>query len=236
MHEHLVCQAVIPHPVRLMGLDLMNYSLGCELQLAREKSPFLDARSVLDGLSRQKQCFALIRGVLTCCKRAPRWPSLWQFRYQPRSDAELELAIAEFRNYLDDGRLQFQASLPSSAEDSARYLGEPELLRLYRFVCAHIPRAEIDLYGRSAWDFPFSFAKLWSQGHAESEGCLEIYNIQKKTHDDYHRQCEEARSEWMLAKTDPEKLAALEKYPLIRELLDLREQVEAFSPSAKPTT
>jgi hypothetical protein len=237
MHEHLVCQAVIPRPIRILGLDMMNYSLGCELQLHREKSPFLAARSEFDDLAREKKCFSLIRAVQICCKRVHRWNWLWHWRHFPHSDAELALAVVDFRNYLEDGRLQYQANLPASTESGGhRYLGEPELMRLYRFVCEHVPRAEIELYGSSAWDFPFSFAKLWSQGHAEGEGGLEIYNIQKKTHDDYHRQCEQARSAWVLAKTDAEKHAALDAFPLIRELLDLKEQVETFSPSPQPET
>lgn len=230
MHEQLIAHAVIPIPYRIMGLDMMPYSLGNELQLFREASPFLLLdRKDFDALGFEQQCLAVIRGVNVCCRRPPRWFGFWSRRERPHTPGQLAVIVAEFRNYLNDGRLQFRADLPQSNDTPMRYLGEPEILRLYRFVCKHIPREEIALWGDTAWDFPYSFAKMLSQGHAESNGGIEIYNIQKKTHDDYHTQCQMGRDAWANAGTDPLKRAeALEKHPIIRELAGLEEEVATF--------
>ena len=234
----------MPTPYRIMGLDMMPYSLGNELQLFRDGSPFLMLeRQEFDALGFEKQCLAVIRGVNICCRRPPHWFKLWGWMYRPRTAEELALSVAEFRNYLNDGRLQFRADLPQDNDSPMRYLGEPEILRLYRHVCAHVPRPEIEIHGPkrwhfpftwdkrdvTAWDFPYSFAKMLSQGNAESNGGLDIYNIAKKTHDDYHRQCQEGRDAWEAAGMNPVKRrVALEKYPIIRDLAGLEEDVANF--------
>lgn len=228
MHEPLLAQAVIPRPVRICGLDLMNYSLGCELQLHAQNSPFLQEPAVLDALDRTQQAFHLSRALHICCRRAPRWHRLWQWRHFPKNELDLILALADFHNYLLESRLQFQARLPAENESSARVLGQPEILYLYQFVCRHVPRAEIALYGQSAWDFPWSLAKLLSQAHAESEGNLEIRNRQNQIHEDYHRTLETARAAWLLAHTEAEKAAAIAAHPHIVQLLDQQESVQAF--------
>jgi len=230
MHEKLLAAAVLPMPSRVLGLDLMPYSLGCELQLFREDNAFITLdRSDFDALPVQKQIYALIRAVNICAKRQPRWFWLWSKRNVPKKEADLVVCIAEFRNYLADGRLQFHADLPKTEDDTVRYLGEPELLRLYRFILAHVPAAEYAIWGATAWDFPYSIAKMLSQGHAESHGNLVIYNIQQKTHDDYHQQCENGRAAWHLAGDDDAKRSlALVQHPIIRELAGLEAEVSDF--------
>jgi hypothetical protein len=235
MHEKLLSLAVLPMPGKILGLDLMPYSLGFELRLFREDSPFMTLEwDEFNKLSFQDQCQAVLRGVMVCCKEEPADFDKWAKRNRPKNNKILALAVADFRNYLADGRLQFRSTLPSSDDSAVRYIGEPEILRLYRFICANLPREEIKIWGETAWDVPYSFAKMLSQGHAESNGCLEIYNIQKKTHDDYHQSLEKAREAWYSAKTDPERLVALEKNPQIRELLDLQAILTEFDLRMNP--
>jgi|GEM_PF-6174804 len=231
MHEQLIAQAVIPTPYRIMGLDMMPYSLGNELQLFRDASPFLLLnKTEFDALGFEKQCLAVIRGVNVCCRKAPsKWFGLWAWMYRPRTPEDLALLVAEFTNYLNDGRLQYRADLPQADDTPTRFLGEPEIARLYRFVCAKIPREERLIWGQTAWDFPYSFAKMLAQGYAEGQGGLEIYNLKKKTHDDYHTQCQEGREAWTLAGLDPlKRRAALEKHPIIRDLAGLEAEVATF--------
>ena len=244
MHEKLVAAAVLPIPTRILGLDMMPYSLGCELQLFREDSPFLTmGMEGFDKLPFDKQHFAVNRAVNICCRKSPRWFRLWAWMYLPHNAKELAIAVMEVRNYLADGRLQFRADLPPDEDVGVRFMGEPEILRLYRFVCANVPRPEIELHGQTrwhfpmtwdkrdvtAWDFPYSFAKMLSQGDAESKGNLCIYNLRQKTHDDYHLQCEAGRAAWAAAGDDVEKkAAALKEHPIIRELAGLEEEVKKF--------
>lgn len=229
MHENLVAQAVLPMPGIILGLDMMPYSLGCELQLFKIESPWLLLeREAFDKMSFEDQLAALIQAVNICCKRRSRWPRLWGWMYRPRTAEALALPIAEFRNYLMDGRLQFRANLCAQEDMHVRYLGEPEILRLYRFINATVPRPEIELYGKSAWDFPYSFAKMLCQGDAEEKGGIEIYNIKSATHDDYHRRCEEGRTAWMMCENGDDRRKALSKHPIIRELAGLEEEARGF--------
>jgi hypothetical protein len=243
MHEKLVSLAVLPAPRRVLGVDLMPYSLGNEMQLFREDSPFLTANHAeFNELTLENQCLALIRGVLFCSKAHPRsmwfwnwWLAGYPVRLWPSkreinlgNGANFAVEMASFRNYLADGRLQFNAKLPPSDNDNVRYLGEPEILRLYRFVCAHVPREEIALWGKSAWDFPYSLAKMMSQGAAESAGALTIYNYREKVHDDFHTQCEAGYAAWAAADTDELRAQAIVEHPIIPDLLAIKDEVAAF--------
>lgn len=229
VNEKVLSLAVMPMPGRILGLDMMPYSLGCELQLFREDSPFLLKSFVeFNAMNFQQQSLALVRAVLVCCKKSPGFYKLWDWLYSPRTVEGLALAVAEFRNYLMDGRLQFRANLVRQDESPVRYLGEPEILHLYRWICKNVPQTEIAIWGKSAWDFPYSFAKMLRQGDAEEDGGIEIYNIQKKTHDDYHRQSETARAAWMACESDEERKSVLIKHPMTRELAGLVEEVDAF--------
>lgn len=230
----------------------MPFSLGNELQLFREDNPFMTLeRDEFDELSTEQQCFSVIRAVNICCCRPPRlfklwsWKNngcpirLWPFRksFYLSKGVDYVLAVAEFRNYLADGRLQFRADLPADDDLPIRFVGEPELLRLYRFLNAHIPREEIKIWGVTAWDFPYSLAKMLCQGHAEGAGSLSIYNLKQKTHDDYHAQCEAAYAAWTQAGEDRElRAVALEKHPIIRDLPALAEELAKFdAPSISRT-
>ncbi len=221
-------------PGFVLGLEMMPYSLGCELQLYREDSPWLLMESAdFDKMEFQKRLEALRHGIDVCCKRRPRFAKLWWWMYRPATIDQLNWAINDFRNYLYGGRVQFKAELCAEGDAPLRYLGEPEILRLYRFVNTTVPRAEVELYGESAWDFPYSFAKMLSQGDAEEKGGIEIYNVRGSTHDNYHRMSEDGRAAWAKCRTDGERAAALEKHPIIRELAGLQEDVAAFEQTVK---
>ena len=235
MHEKLIAAAVLPMPSYILGLDMMPYSIGCELQLWKEDSPFLTLSfDDFNALPFEKQHYAVNRAVNICCRRAPRWFKLWSWLYLPRTASDLAVAVAEFRNYMADGRLQFRSDLPQDEDLPVRYLGEPEILRLYRFVCAHVPREEIALWGKTAWDFPYSFAKMLSQGHSESAGNLVIYNVQQASAYNHHKQCQDGREAWMAAGvSSARRAAALAAHPIIRELAGLEAEVEEFENSMK---
>jgi hypothetical protein len=242
MHEDILAQAVIPVRYRILRLDLMPYSLGCELQLFRENSPFLLlSRDEFDDLTTQDQCLAVLRAVNICCRKIPKWNyfRVWKNNGCPIAllfgrkfylcePQNIVLAISEFRNYLNDGRVEFKADLPKDDDVPTHYVGAPEVLRLYQFVLEHVPREEIRLWGKTAWDFPFSFAKLLWQAHTENMGGLEIYNYKQMSHDNFVMNCEAGRAAWTESKTDDERRTALQKYPVIRELGGLEEEVALF--------
>ena len=217
-------------PSRILGVDMMAFSLGNELQLYRENSPFVTlGRDEFDALPMEAKIHAVRRAVNICRKEARGWRNWWKDVETPKNVTELALAIADFRNYLADGRLQFRADLPKDDNLPVRYLGEPEILRLYRFVNANVPRPEILLWGATAWDFPYSFAKMLYQGHAESAGNLVIYNVHQAAGYNYHKQCEAGRAAWTEAGVSNEKRKlALAQHPIIRDLAGLEEQLAEF--------
>jgi hypothetical protein len=238
-----LADAVLPPRAVVLGLPLMPYSIGCELQLHREESPFLLlSRAAFDALPAEAQCLALIRAVTICCKsptdRPIRWRwclagcpvRLWPFKtvIQLGNGADFPLAVAEFRNYIEAGRLEFRAELPSGDDAPLRYIGAPEILRLYQFICRHIPRQEIAIWGKSAWDFPLGFARMLAQAHAEEQGGLEIFNHKTKVVEDYMTQCEAGRIAWQCATTDDAKRLALAEHPIIAELAVIAEEYQAW--------
>ena len=154
------------------------------------------------------------------------WPFQRVFYLGNGVDFALETDV--FRSYLAAGRLEFPAELPSGDDLPVRYIGAPEQLRLYKFLCRYIPREELAIYGQSAWDFPLGLARMLYQAHAEGEGNLEIYNIKTKIAEDYHAQCENGRAAWEAAQTDAEKAIALVDHPIIRELPYLAEDLAAW--------
>ena len=226
MHENLLSHAVVPQRFTVLRLPLMPYSLGNELMMQREENPLLLlSRKEFDELSQVKQCYSLIRAVNICCVRPPKVFWWWSWRNKREDFA---LAVAEFRNYLDAGRLEFRAQLPKSDDTEVRYIGAPEILRLYAFISKAIPREEIAIWGKSAWDFPLGFARMLYQAHAEERGTLEIYNYKMQVEENYANASEDARMAWIEAATDDEKRAALEKHPMIRELPALADSLLAW--------
>ena len=243
MHENLLASAVVPDRTTVLGRRLMPYSIGCEMQLHKLNSPFLLLSSRdFEQLPLAKRCLALLQAVSVCAEAAPRHPRRWEWwlrgcpvRLWPfkkvillGNGVDFELETSVFRTYLAAGRLEFPAELPTGEDLPVRYIGAPEALRLYKFLCKHIPREEIAIYGQSAWDFPLGLARMIYQTHAESEGNLEIYNIKTKIAEDYHAQCENGRAAWENAQTDDEKRQALEEHPIIRELPYLAEDFAAW--------
>ena len=208
MHEAALAQAALPAPVVILHLMMRPYSLGHELLLHRRSNPFVEkSNEEFIALDDETQIRAIIEAVDIC---SMTWeqnafkPTTWlqQFRYHNAYakwnrrliEADMYEAMIQFRNYQSLGKLAFEAELPTAnTNGSVRYIGAPEILRLYQFVSKNVP--SVDWTGESAWDYPYGLARMQFQCHAEAEGMLEIYNWRQKAHDDYvkKRKAEEAQ-------------------------------------------
>lgn len=205
MHEAALAQAALPAPVVILHLAMMPYSLGHELLLHRRSNPFAtQTQEGFNALPQEDQVSALIHASDVCSltwKRnqwqpETRWQAWRLDRVYKKWEKSLKktdwpVEIAEFRNYRQAGSICFEAELPTTASTgSVRYIGAPELLRLYQWLIANIPERELP---ESAWDYPLGLARMHYQCKAEAEGGLEIYNWRQKVHDDYVREREAQR-------------------------------------------
>lgn len=179
MHEAALAQAALPAPVRCLGKQLLPYSLGHELWLARENCSVL--RGSIEGLP---------TAVLICSSRwselsvlhSQRWLGLdmrlWKLRTR-RMDVAAELK--KFIQYRNDGLLEFPVSEIIDTERTAsRMPGAPFILRLQQWLMNDPCR----LSEADAWDYPAGLAKMRWATHWESEGGFKIKNAAESEFDD----------------------------------------------------
>jgi hypothetical protein len=173
MHEPLIAQAALPAQVLICGIPLKPYSLGHELFLIREQSPFVNGGQILPS--------DLFFAVWICsstfaeCKTASQsWTYLLKLWLLKRRVAKcnVEREAKAFREYQENGGLQLPLSdIPKPGEPKGRSMGSPFILLLHDFVCT---RYHLTL--NQAWDFPAGEAKCRWMAWRELEGSLEIYN------------------------------------------------------------
>ena len=226
MHELTFADAAIPAPAVVLGLPLAPYSLRHELLLLRHRSPFLClSLEEFNTQPRPQQVFAITFAAQLCAARAPGW--FWRFRRH-----DYTLAVAEFRNYLAEGRKLLPALSSADEHDKEAYeianngekmtagrpLGSPLLAQLLHFCIA-----EMRLTYEEALDSPFAhvgnlyFANLESKGslyvenHAEAAARAEM--VAKRA--EVKSENEQARREW---ETATDKAAAYTKNPRIGNL------------------
>lgn len=200
MHEQQFALAVLPEPPRLFRLQLKPYSIGHELHLYRRKSPFLLKSKVeFDDMAKDQRLVATMQAIHVCFqdfednrKKSGGW-RLWMeiCQWYPLDDT-----ANQFREYMIAGRTGFKSDLPTGDDPNVkiRFLGAPELLRHYQFICDTVPEREIGLYSRrrTAWDYPMALAMMHSQARAELAGELSVYNWKDKALDDYIAEQESA--------------------------------------------
>lgn len=214
MHEILFADAARPAPVVCLKLRLLPYSLGHELLLLKQRSPFLILSfAQFNALPITDQHAALIRAVMVCCnsweenKKPHRWLRLWHWGIR---NTNWPLAIADFRNYLAEAHAEMPGPDPEADDICAgvygyspmkdlrgRQYGSPILARLFNFIAAS-DCAE-------PWDFSFSLANALYAARLESEGSLRVENFQEL---DEKTKLAEIRAE--IAKEEAEAKAAQE--------------------------
>jgi hypothetical protein len=182
MHEGLLAQAALPAPTVCLGLLLRPYSLGHELLLFRNESPFVTR-------ARPSQLEDLIAAAMICFQtweenqrmyqdrllRFKTW--LWRRRI---SKMAWQLDLAAFNAYRADGCLEFPLSEIGRPDrgPSPRTPGAPFILRLQQWLMR-----TLNLTEPAAWDYPLGLATMRWECHWEQEGGLDIYNWSESEHD-----------------------------------------------------
>lgn len=190
MHDAAFAAAARPMRHVILGLPMLPYSIGHEIQLLSKSNPLLF--SSFDSLGKLQQRVAISRACLVCCRNwadsftAHRWLRLWRWRNK-RSD--FALAIADWRNYRQAGSVfpntptEEAVTITSKPDEtSGRSLGSPHLARLYNFISA-LPlnqlREMIPPGGNGALDIPLGWANYLYAAASESEGGLKVENFRE---------------------------------------------------------
>ncbi len=195
--EELFVAGLIPKPVRILRVPLLPYSIGHELILVRERNPLLAPREHFNQLPIAEQIKAIVRAVQVCSrtweqnKRPDRWVKFWCWLIR-RSD--FPLAIAEFRNYRDEGSTFPPIwEEPGDGEDKGRKLGSPHMARLLDY--------SLQVCGPAAFDAPLGAMQWLYLSSCEAEGLINIANEHERQikeeieqhQADYDREQEEKR-------------------------------------------
>lgn len=218
-----------------LNLPLATYTLGHELVLLRQRSPFLClSRSEFDGLPYPQQVLAITLAVQICAAPAAfRWPFsafLWRHRSHDYS-----LAIADFRNYLTANRQILPAlSAENKAEAEAyeiankgekisagRPLGSPLIANLINYCLT-----ELRLDYQEALASPFGVTANLYFSALEAKGRIYIENHNEKTiraemeanRNDLKQKSSAAHTALAACQSVAEREAAYEKNELIGNL------------------
>jgi hypothetical protein len=181
MHDLAFADAARPTRVACLRLQLLDYSIGHEILLLQQRNPLLClARDDFDTLPLAEQILAVKSAALICCQTwrqnqtRHRWLRLWGWLTRKSNYA---LAIAEFRNYLDEahrllpipGREEDEIA-NGERDDHGRESGAPFLAQLLNYISA------FQHFSISAFDFPYPLASALYLAHLESEGRIRIAN------------------------------------------------------------
>lgn len=195
MHEAALAEAALPQPAVINGIPLRPYSLGHELCLIREASPFVSGEKPTSE--------HLFKAIWICCNSwvenktaAEQWLGPLKVRLLCRrfKRANIDQCIEQFTAYRKSGCLQFRLSeipRPVSREGGSRRMaGSPFLLMVQMFLVEHYRLSD-----EQAWDYPAGLAKMRWQTYWEQQNGLDIYNDQDAKFDAYRERREREKRE-----------------------------------------
>jgi hypothetical protein len=190
MHDAIFAEAFRPHRFTVLGVPLLDYTLGHEIVLQRVRNPLVTGSDLQDTPWSAKGEW-LMQAVLVCCERKPRINWWWRQRCA-RMDIDSELD--KFNAYLAANTLDFPTvKQPRVSGCPYHYFGGPEVARLVNYVSAH-HRIMIEThFGGSPLNFPYGLARCLQSAQMESEGGLWIKNahdaeaeVRKQKFDELH--------------------------------------------------
>lgn len=173
MHETAFADAARPARYRILGLDMLDYSIGHELILLRWRNPLLFAN--FDEQPIEVKCGAIRQAAWICSRRWKtnnRPPTrygefcfrFWLWRVRNHDPAR---AISEFQEYRERG-----SSFPpvESAGEGGRALGAPFHAGLVKFMAT---------FHMEPFDSPLGLSQWLFYSDAEREGSVNIINAKE---------------------------------------------------------
>jgi hypothetical protein len=192
MHESLLAQAALAANPRIYGVELRDYSLGHELYLIREGSPFISpaGSTVLpEDVFKAVWVCSSSWSELRNGQRSYSHPlKLWLLARNAKKDnkdtANHARNVRVFQEYRESGGL----FLPMSdnrrpGRQECREPGAPYILRLQQFLMTKLRLSEAE-----AWDYQFGLAVMRWQTFWEQEGGLDVFNA-------YDEACDPVKAE-----------------------------------------
>lgn len=196
MQETLFADAARPATAVILRLRLLDYSIGHEILLQRQRNPLVTLSwEDFNKLKLTEQITALLRAVLVCSqtweqnKKPQKWVWLWSWLNRKEN---YPLAIADFFNYRLSGST-FPVTTKLGESEAGRRFGGPLLARVIDKVAP--------LYGRETMDCPLGFSYWLYFSAMEAEGCVKIENQEERqTREEVDRALQEALEERKSAK------------------------------------
>lgn len=180
MHEPQLALAALPANPRIYGVELRDYSLGHELWLTRENSPFLSGATVMpqDVFEAVWICSSTWQELKDARRSFLYLPKLWLLkRNAKKCNRDLKyhpVAVQAFKDYRESGCLELPLSdnvRPERERSRGRECGTPFILRLHQFLCLTYRLSDVE-----AWDHPVGLAKMRWAAFWEQEGGLDVKN------------------------------------------------------------
>ena len=174
MHEIAFADAARPARCVILKLGLLDYSIGHELLLFRERNPLaLYTPESFKELPMAVQIQSLLQAVCICERnwsdnqKPIKWLRLWAWLNR-KTDylAEIEKFQA-YRNAVGDFPT---VRMPKyGGKGDFHYFGAPEAARLVNYISQFHPCSE-------PFDFPLGLARMLYSAHSESQGAIWIEN------------------------------------------------------------
>lgn len=186
MHDALFADAARPEGATVLNLLMLEYSIGHELLLWRQRNPLIQGRQEFEALPPDEQREAVMNAALVCSRPwqcAPKQRR--ELRRWGRKTRRLvtSIEVFKFRAYREDGAQSLPTrSIPKTSGVPYHYFGSPETALLLLFVHPLYR----DFGYRTPFDFPLGLARTLYLADAESKGFVWVKN--------HHDLAEEARA------------------------------------------
>src|SRR6185312_7698344 len=175
MHDATFSEAFQPERFKVLGLPLLNYTLGHELVLQRQGNPLVTGDTEFDAKPWSVKGEWLMRAAMVCCLRKPRVNWWWR---QMCARLAIDGEVNRFQAYLAANTLDFPTvKQPRVHGCPYHYFGGPEVARLLNYVTErHSVMIETHFEG-SPLNFPYGLARCLYSVQLESSGDLWIENF-----------------------------------------------------------
>lgn len=213
MHDALFADAARPEGARILNLLMLEYSIGHEILLLRQRNPLVThGRQEFEALEHDAQREAVMLASLVCSRPWNGSPkSRRQLRRWGRQTRRCSTSVEvwKFRAYRDEGSSSLPTrSMPKTSGVPFHYFGSPEMAMLLLF--AH-PFFQGFGYP-SPFDFPLGLARTLYLADAETKGNVWVKNHHDIEDDRRLEAFDRANPESTLAVGDAAVKASAEKW------------------------
>lgn len=226
MHECALADAARPPRASVLQLNLLDYTLGHDLLLWSQRSPFVTyTRESCAELPLAEQINALIKAADVCSQTweqnnfAPRtfferrrFKKAWRQWNKCLDHADYPVEIEHFHDYLATAREDLPTvPMPRAKGQEFHYYGAPETARLLNYVSSHHSSLIAHHY-RSPYNFPYRLARVLCLTQLETDGAVWIQNYFDHQQTERAKQYAEKNPGSTFAKGPEEVQAAAEKW------------------------